>query len=272
MIFTFGYGDEPDPEYLREISDEANGVYYHINSPDSIPLAFTDCLGGLLSVVAQNLTLTVEAAKGTTLVDVQTNFKKTVVTPGSCIKVAIDDIYSEEQKDILCVIKVPKLNAPADKYSLADFSLTYNDLLSRQSGFQHMEGTVNRSQQLLAPLPVNPAVDKQKNRMICTNALQEALNAGQQSKFFHANSVLQVAQKAIMTSPTANDQYCQILVQQLQEGQSDVATQENFRLNQNRLNTNTTSHAQQRSTHSTPMYSTTSKRSMKSSYINTQDQ
>jgi len=75
-IFTFGYGKEPDPQYLRDIADEANGMYYHINSPDAIPLAFTDCLGGLLSVVAQNIVLSLEVPKGIQLTEVTTSYKK----------------------------------------------------------------------------------------------------------------------------------------------------------------------------------------------------
>eukprot|EP01126_Amoeba_proteus_P051900 TRINITY_DN6231_c0_g1_i12.p1 TRINITY_DN6231_c0_g1~~TRINITY_DN6231_c0_g1_i12.p1 ORF type:complete len:238 (+),score=39.01 TRINITY_DN6231_c0_g1_i12:256-969(+) len=59
-IFTFGYGEEPDPEFLREISYEGHGVFYHIERANDIPLAFSDCLGGLLSVVAQHVVLTIK--------------------------------------------------------------------------------------------------------------------------------------------------------------------------------------------------------------------
>jgi len=53
-------------------------MYYHINSPEAIPLAFTDCLGGLLSVVAQNIQLTLEVPKGLQLTEVSTSYKKKI--------------------------------------------------------------------------------------------------------------------------------------------------------------------------------------------------
>lgn len=59
-VHTFGFGEEPDPEYLREISEEGSGMFYQIDSAEDIPVAFADCLGGLLSVVSQKIKLTIE--------------------------------------------------------------------------------------------------------------------------------------------------------------------------------------------------------------------
>jgi len=52
-INTFGYGSDHDPALLKNISEKANGLYFYIEKPDEIPKAFADCLGGLLSTVAQ---------------------------------------------------------------------------------------------------------------------------------------------------------------------------------------------------------------------------
>jgi len=109
-------------------------------------------------------------------------------------------------------------------------------------------------------------VDKQRNRLVCANAMQEALVAGQQSKYSLAADVLLRAEQFILASPTAHDGYCQTLVQQLKEGQDDVRSQEQFRKNQSRLNTATLSHCQQRSTHLSPAYTTTNKRSLTTGY------
>jgi len=263
-IFTFGYGAEPDPVYLKEISEEANGVYYHIDTPKAIPLAFSDCLGGLLSVVGQNLVLQIEAGKGATLVDVKTAYKKSTIGL-NLVSVTIDDIYSEEEKDILCVIKLPKLQTETAKYEAVEFSLQYTNVLTRKMEYQHVFGTITRPADLI-PRVVLPAVDKQRNRLIFASAIQEALVAGQQDNYTAATDVLDKAQKAILTSPTAADNYCQSLLHQLQENQRDVASRENFRKNQARLNTTSISYAQQRSTHSTPVYTTKSKTSTASAY------
>lgn len=73
---TFGIGDH-DAGMLKAISDTANGIYYFLQDQgacsffewiatsylaDKIPESVGDCLGGLLSVVGTNVTMTIEGA------------------------------------------------------------------------------------------------------------------------------------------------------------------------------------------------------------------
>jgi len=265
-IFTFGYGKEPDPEYLREIAEEANGMYYHIDTPDAIPLAFSDCLGGLLSVVAQNLTVNIEAPKGTTLVEVKTNYKKTTIIAGSSVRVLIDDIYSEEEKDILCIVKVPILADGRERDTVLDVDLTCINLLTHKQEFHRTTTYINRVQHP-KPKQLNTKIDKQMNRLVCADAMQEALSAGEQSDFKRATDVLSRAEHMIRLSPTADDGYCVGLVNQLQEGQREVSNREQFRSGgQSKLSSNTHSHYQQRGTHTMSAYVTSSKSRMTSGY------
>jgi hypothetical protein len=105
-VFTFGYGSDPDPEFLKAISDQANGMFYFMKSPESIPESFADCLGGLLSVVAQNICLTIEAGKHSTISEVTTIYRTVVEQPGKIVKIYIGDLYSEEVR-----IRTPLRNA-----------------------------------------------------------------------------------------------------------------------------------------------------------------
>lgn len=52
-VFTFGYGSEHDADLLHALAEAGNGLFYYIDSSESIPDSFCDCLGGLLSVAAQ---------------------------------------------------------------------------------------------------------------------------------------------------------------------------------------------------------------------------
>ena len=52
-VFTFGFGEEHEADVLQAIADAGNGLYYFVSDVESIPDSFCDCLGGLLSVVAQ---------------------------------------------------------------------------------------------------------------------------------------------------------------------------------------------------------------------------
>merc|ERR1712166_1060557 len=69
-IFTFGFGEDHDAEMLRTIADVGEGLYYYIENKESIPQTFADCLGGLLSVVAQNMVLVVEPCDGVSILKV----------------------------------------------------------------------------------------------------------------------------------------------------------------------------------------------------------
>merc|ERR1711968_119719 len=56
-VYTFGFGADHDPLLLQNISSAAQGLYYFIQTTEAIPDSFADCLGGLLSVAAQNVRL-----------------------------------------------------------------------------------------------------------------------------------------------------------------------------------------------------------------------
>ena len=58
---------------LEAISTQGGGVYYYIDSNEKIPESFADCLGGLLSVVGQNLSLKLEAQGENTIIAVHAN-------------------------------------------------------------------------------------------------------------------------------------------------------------------------------------------------------
>jgi len=264
-IFTFGYGSEPDPQYLRDIADEANGMYYHINTPEAIPLAFSDCLGGLLSVVAQNLELTIEAPKGLLLTEVTTNYRKNWVINNTAVKISIPDIYSEEDKDFLCTVNLPPTDTPKQA-PLLEVSLSYTNVLSQKPQYLSESLTVLR---VIDPEPaqINPKIDRQRNRIICANAMQEALDAGERSDYKRAVDILQKAERVIITSPSAMDTYCVGLVRQLQDGQREVSNRDQFRnAGQQNLSVATRSHQQQRATQTIPQYVTSHKSNTMNAY------
>ena len=59
-IYTFGFGSDHDEKMLKEISDVTKGMYYYVEKEDAIPNCFADCLGGLASIVAQNMKLNIK--------------------------------------------------------------------------------------------------------------------------------------------------------------------------------------------------------------------
>lgn len=54
-IHTFGYGADHDAALLNAMADEKNGGFYYIEHEEAISTVFSNCLGELISVVADNI-------------------------------------------------------------------------------------------------------------------------------------------------------------------------------------------------------------------------
>jgi len=61
-INTFGFSGNHDSKFLQNISEVGNGSYFFIKDSDAIGEAFVSCFGGLVSVVAKKVKLTIEVA------------------------------------------------------------------------------------------------------------------------------------------------------------------------------------------------------------------
>ncbi|EFC47613.1 predicted protein [Naegleria gruberi] len=59
-VFTFGFGTDTDANMLTSISQAGNGLYYFLQTTDDIPKAFGNVIGGLISVVGQNIKVKIE--------------------------------------------------------------------------------------------------------------------------------------------------------------------------------------------------------------------
>jgi len=69
-IYCFGFGADHDPTMLNAVANAANGMYYYIAKEDDISVSFGDALGGLLSVAAQNIEITITPINGTKIIKV----------------------------------------------------------------------------------------------------------------------------------------------------------------------------------------------------------
>ena len=100
-IAAFGFGADHSSELLRRLAD----MYYFVETAESIPASFGDALGGMLSVVAQNVRLSiVSASPWSRLVNVVTPFPTHLQVDG--IEVEIGDLFAEETRDILVELEL----------------------------------------------------------------------------------------------------------------------------------------------------------------------
>jgi Mg-chelatase subunit ChlD len=133
-VFTFGYGADHNQDMLRAISDAGRGVYYFVDEIDDVPTAFADCLGGLLSVVGQNIKLRIgvpapaanSAEAQPTITKIHTKRPVTEVVKGQLYEVSVGDMFAEEERDVLVEMSLPSLETPIPAGSTAEVVLQCN--------------------------------------------------------------------------------------------------------------------------------------------------
>jgi hypothetical protein len=128
-ITNFGYGDDHIAEFLTEISKSANGNYAYIKNPDDALTAFAVELGGLLSCYAQDIVFNVKPKGDVKIKEVVSDLD--VEEVDGSVNISINDIYSEETKNIVLELDVPEQSKffPRDT-ALVDITVSFIEAIS----------------------------------------------------------------------------------------------------------------------------------------------
>jgi len=177
-LYTFGIGSDHNADLLRGIAECASaGTYYFIENEEMIPESFASALGGLLSVVAQNITITFQAAEDHIIEKAPFSVKSSDVTttemPKMCT-VRFGDIFSEEKRDMLLDIKLPALKGPTESSTAIAVKVTYFDV--EKSKIVELESSIDFRRPLSAPKDQteHPLVISERNRCIYNRAVKLA--------------------------------------------------------------------------------------------------
>jgi len=236
-VFTFGFGFDHDEEMLRSIAEAGRGMYYYVAGADKIPLSFADCLGGLQSVIAQNLSLTIEIASPRIQVLKSLN-PKYKITQGTLptkesetsnnfgIELKLGDLYSEEKRDILFEIKIPKLSYEDKNYPTISLKLNYFNVISIQDELVETTVVVKRSKTVPTNLKPSVSLDIQRNRILVANSMEEARKKANAGDLDSARVVLEDMIKLVQNSVSHKNPYCQNLVSEMSECISDMQSEE----------------------------------------------
>ena len=134
-LHTFGYGAEPDGNLLRSMAKvTSGGSFYAVRHHYDVASAFGDAIGGILSVIAQNVTLTISipevaAEQGAKIITVHHD-KKTEISEG-VFQVNLGDVYAEETRDIMfeVTLATPRFASADSLIPHAIVELSYVDTI-----------------------------------------------------------------------------------------------------------------------------------------------
>ncbi|XP_050370505.1 E3 ubiquitin-protein ligase WAV3-like [Argentina anserina] len=222
-VHAFGFGLDHDPKIMHSISDVSGGTFSFIESVGMIQDSFALCIGGLLSVVAQEVRLTVKSASP--------GVKILVIPSGRYVNEISDEdqhgvihlgnMYAQEGKQFLVYLLVPESSASHTKMSLLDVLCMYKDLASNE--LMEVQG---EKIEILRPEVCSPAekivsleVDRQRNRIMVAEAIVEAQRLAEVGNLEAAHALLAHRKEMLLTSPAsqAGDYHSNLFETELRE-------------------------------------------------------
>lgn len=230
-VHTFGFGSDHDAATMHTISDVSGGTFSFIQTEGTVQDAFAQCIGGLLSVVTQDVQLMVScSAPGVQINSIHAgSYESSILDSARHGIIKLGDLYAEEERDVLVDIKLPFLpEAQSDvSMSLLQAGCMYKDPVTQEINqnfadelFILRPKTVHEGQQV-----VSLEVDRQRNRFRTTEAILEARALADRGDIDAAQCNLQNARTALENSLSAlaGDQLCNVLETELSEIQTRMA-------------------------------------------------
>ena len=208
-VYTFGFGNDHNASLLEEISNQGNGAYYYIDSQEKVPESFASCLGGLLSTVGQNISLTLEIENGCVIKEFTAKNLPKYNEGKTRAEVALGDLQSEETRDVLLELTLP-ISAKRDvKYG--SIKLSYFNVITSAMETLKLELLVARTNSG-KPRTSNPTIDKERNRINITKAIKEAREKASADQYEEGRKILSACEEQVKASVTAEDPLCKAML------------------------------------------------------------
>jgi Ca-activated chloride channel family protein len=202
-VNVFGYGCDHNADLLRSISEASvtKGSYYFVESNDDVSSAFGDCLGGLLSVAAQNIIVKIKGMGINALHD------NAVKISADTYEVNLGDMFAEESKDILIEVE----NLGSGNQHEIEAMVSYVDIFSmKPTVTDTVVGIIARPEGAEIG-PLNGYVSLQIMRVHVAKAMTEANVLGQQGNMDAGKKkinemILKISQLKASFKPTEAEQ------------------------------------------------------------------
>lgn len=243
---TMGVGMGFNEDLMTAMAAEGGGAFYFIDDPDQAPKIFAEELRGLLNVVAQNLTITVECSDNVEVLR-QLNLYSTEKRSGHTAFL-LGDLFAEEEKTLVLELQIPALEE-LGQIEVAKMRFEYDEIKDDKVEHQVLEIPIHInmvSDEDFANAAPNELVLKQVLLLSAAHARREAMNEADQGNFDSASQILKSAANEIETAPMPPDADLRTEYNLLQE---DAV---NMELGSERYDTHT-----RKTMHSTIAYSTT---------------
>ncbi|MDX2163750.1 MAG: VWA domain-containing protein [bacterium] len=202
---TMGVGMGFNEDLLRRMANEGGGAFYFIDNPDQAAHIFREELRDLLSVVGQNLNITLIPTGDVQWVSQYNSYP--VEKAGRAVTFRMGDLFAEEVKMLLLELHIPALDT-LGKVEVARLRFDYDELTENAAVHRQIELPI-----LVNTVPPNEYTSHTPNDdvmrlMLMLNAArarEQAVRHADGKEWERAAGVLRAAAEAIATSAYADD-------------------------------------------------------------------
>ncbi|KAG6631818.1 hypothetical protein I3843_13G100800 [Carya illinoinensis] len=228
-VHAFGFGTDHDAASMHSISENSGGTFSFIEAEGVIQDAFAQCIGGLLSVVVQELQVRVECVHPSLqLSSIKAGSYRTSMAADRRMGfIDVGVLYAEEERDFLVAMNIPVCSY--DEMSLLNVRCVYRDPITKEMVTLEETNEVKiQRPEITGELIISMEVDRQRNRLRAAEAMAEARVAAENGDLAGAVSVLESCRRILSetASARASDRLCVSLCAELKEMQDRMANRQ----------------------------------------------
>uniref|UniRef100_A0A1D1Z716 Uncharacterized protein sll0103 n=2 Tax=Anthurium amnicola TaxID=1678845 RepID=A0A1D1Z716_9ARAE len=231
-VHAFGFGTDHDSASMHSISETSGGTFSFIEAEGVIQDAFAQCIGGLLSVVVQEMHVEIECVHPSVHVGMikSGSYASTVVDGRRKGSINVGDLYADEERDFLVSVNVPALHEACEETVLLKVGCTYRDPVSKDTVLVKMEEVKIRRPEVVIGQMMSVEVDRQRNRHQAAEAMAEARTAAEHGALSEAVSILENCRRLLAESSSgqSGDRLCSALDAELREMQERMANRQRY--------------------------------------------
>ncbi|CAN0898888.1 E3 ubiquitin-protein ligase WAV3 [Linum grandiflorum] len=222
QVHTFGFGTDHDAGAMHSIAEASGGTFSFIEAESVIQDAFAQCIGGLLSVVVQELQVKIECVNPSLRIRLINagSYRTRLSVDARAGSIEVGDLYAEEERDILVTLEIPVDVSSGIEMSLLNVKCIFKDPITNEIRDNEGSGPLKiQRPEDVGVQAVGVEVDRQRNRLRAAEAMAEAKAAAEQGDLSLAVSILDSCRKALSetASVRAGDQLCTALCSELRE-------------------------------------------------------
>ncbi|THG16418.1 hypothetical protein TEA_005861 [Camellia sinensis var. sinensis] len=119
-------GDAAQVPVLNAIANHSmGGTFSHVSNQNNLGIAFSQCLAGLLTVVVQDLKLTVTKVESTIVKVSAGNYPQSKDDAAGSVTVSFGDLYNKEVRKVIVDLLLPAASKPASS-NILNITYTYS--------------------------------------------------------------------------------------------------------------------------------------------------